>query len=354
MLRRRIAAPPRFLLNFSNQVPWPTVVPAITTTAEGFFFAMKNYKFPNDSYVNIMGWMINELQLSGNMLICYAVIHGFSKDRESEFRGGRKYLAAVMGCSLQTVTNTLQKLEANGLIIRREEEISGVIFCRYRVNYDKIPAIGGGDKNFDHPSNDDNGVDKNFEGGIVKNFDQGIDKNFDQGIVKNFDPRNTIIRNTIIGNTKKGNISPISETQNFETQKDAKAQGGDEREAFKKDENPKSTTYPLQKMKEMWLSYRPEYKKIWVDTSDMPALRQIGLILCSKEVSLVEEPILTQKFQKFLFFLGKHNFYKDKPLKTIANNIQAILGLMNTETIVQNKNNLQGADFFKQQEKFWQ
>lgn len=86
----------------------------------------------------------------------------------------------------------------------------------------------------------------------------------------------------------------------------------------------------------------------------MPALRQIGLILCSKEVSLVEEPILTQKFQKFLFFLGKHNFYKDKPLKTIANNIQAILGLMNTETIVQNKNNLQGADFFKQQEKFWQ
>lgn len=280
---------------------------------------MKNQTIPNDSYVTIMGWMINELGLSGNLLICYAVIHGFSKDRESEYRGGRKYLAGVMGCSLQTVTTTLQKLEAMGLITRREEDISGVIFCRYKVNPEHIPTMRGVGKKLDYPSNEQGGVDKNLEGGIVKNFEGGV--------VKKFDPRNTIL-----GNTNKGNIKPIGEKEKVATPK----------------------VFPLQKMKEMWLQHRPNYKRIWVESADMPALRQIGLILCGKEVSLVQDDVLTSNFQNFLFFLDKHNFYKDKPLKTIANNIQSILDLMTAEPPRPEHGSLKGADFFKEQEQHWQ
>ena len=36
-----------------------------------------------ENYVQISGWMISELNLSGNELIAYALIHGFSQDGKS-------------------------------------------------------------------------------------------------------------------------------------------------------------------------------------------------------------------------------------------------------------------------------
>lgn len=45
-------------------------------------------KIKNENFIAIQGFMVKELGLSGNELIAYALIYGFSQDNESEFSSG--------------------------------------------------------------------------------------------------------------------------------------------------------------------------------------------------------------------------------------------------------------------------
>ncbi len=56
----------------------------------------------NKNYITILGWMVNELSLSGNDLICYAVIYGFSQD-DNFWEGSQSYLSDWLGVSRRTV-----------------------------------------------------------------------------------------------------------------------------------------------------------------------------------------------------------------------------------------------------------
>lgn len=85
------------------------------------------------TYVNIQSFMVNELHLSGNALIIYAVIYGFSQDGDSWFTGSRSYLAAWCQASKSTVSRNLETLCADGIIERRERTESGVLLVDYRV-----------------------------------------------------------------------------------------------------------------------------------------------------------------------------------------------------------------------------
>lgn len=85
------------------------------------------------TYVNIQSFMVNELHLSGNALIIYAVIYGFSQDGGSWFTGSRSYLAAWCQASKSTVSRNLETLCADGLVERRERTESGVLLVDYRV-----------------------------------------------------------------------------------------------------------------------------------------------------------------------------------------------------------------------------
>lgn len=87
----------------------------------------------SDSYVNIQAFMVNELHLSGNALIIYAVIYGFSQDGDSWFTGSRSYLAAWCQASKSTVSRNLEALCADGLIERREHVTAGVLLVDYRA-----------------------------------------------------------------------------------------------------------------------------------------------------------------------------------------------------------------------------
>lgn len=86
-----------------------------------------------DSYVNIQAFMVNKLHLSGNALIIYAVIYGFSQDGGSWFTGSRSYLAAWCQASKSTVSRNLDALCADGLIERREHVTAGVLLVDYRA-----------------------------------------------------------------------------------------------------------------------------------------------------------------------------------------------------------------------------
>lgn len=92
----------------------------------------------NTGYITIQGWMVNKLSLSGNELICYALIFGFCQDRESEFKGSQNYIAKSIGVTRENARKILERLIKADLIIKRVEIINGVKFCRYSVNYDKL------------------------------------------------------------------------------------------------------------------------------------------------------------------------------------------------------------------------
>lgn len=85
----------------------------------------------NDKYINIQGWMVNELKLKGNDLLVYAIIYGFSQDEESEFTGSLSYLATWCNCTKNGVQKNLKNLTDLGYITKKTTIKNGVKYCAY-------------------------------------------------------------------------------------------------------------------------------------------------------------------------------------------------------------------------------
>lgn len=82
-------------------------------------------------FVTILDFMVDDLELSGNELIAYACIYGFTMNG-GWFEGSASYISRWCGCSKKTVYNVLKKLEERGLIERREKVSNGVKVVDYR------------------------------------------------------------------------------------------------------------------------------------------------------------------------------------------------------------------------------
>ena len=96
----------------------------------------------NNNYITILGWMINELSLSGNDLICYALIYGFSQDG-NYWEGSLSYLSEWLGVSKRRAIDILKRLVSNGHIVKQEYEVNNVKLCRYKA---VVPNFTGGDE----------------------------------------------------------------------------------------------------------------------------------------------------------------------------------------------------------------
>lgn len=109
---------------------------------------MSKYKVKEKNYITIQAFMVNDLHLSGNELITYAVIYGFSQDDNSWFVGSRSYLAAWCQTSEKSVTNNLKKLLAKGLLRKRTKTEHGCTFNDYQavvpssLGRKKVPPTG--------------------------------------------------------------------------------------------------------------------------------------------------------------------------------------------------------------------
>jgi predicted transcriptional regulator len=88
-------------------------------------------KIREDNYIMIQGWMVTELELKGNELLIFAIIHGFSQDGETRFTGGLQYLAEWTNSTKQGVSKNLKSLVNKGYIAKEEKIINGVKFCEY-------------------------------------------------------------------------------------------------------------------------------------------------------------------------------------------------------------------------------
>lgn len=96
----------------------------------------------NENFITIQGWMVNELGLSGNDLICYALVYGFSQDEESEFSGSLSYVAGCLNITKQNARKVLLRLVEKGLIVKRDEEVTrGIKLCRYSAKVKKDTAV---------------------------------------------------------------------------------------------------------------------------------------------------------------------------------------------------------------------
>ena len=122
-----------------------------------------------ENYIVIQGWMRTELDLSGNELIMYALIYGFSQLENQKFTGSLQYTAEWLGCSRQTVITTLKSLISKGLIVKVDKSINGVKTCEYSADLGAV-------KKFDYQSKNLNGVVKKLDGGYTKNLTGGSQK----------------------------------------------------------------------------------------------------------------------------------------------------------------------------------
>ena len=121
------------------------------------------------TYITIQGWMRTELKLSGNELIVYAIIYGFSQNKQGEFTGSAQYLADWVGCTRRTVMTILNKLVEAKLISKTEISFNN---NEKRVSYQ---AERGCEKNSHGVKNFHRGCEKISQGG-VKNFHRGCEK----------------------------------------------------------------------------------------------------------------------------------------------------------------------------------
>ena len=128
----------------------------------------------NTDFITILAWM-KHLKASLVEKMVFAIIYGFSKDRRSDFRGSRQYLADWCECSTKTIDRALASLCDAGYIIKREEVVKEVKFCHYTVNFDTLDKMsipwtkcpGGGEilteteDKMSHNNIEDNIIDNN-------------------------------------------------------------------------------------------------------------------------------------------------------------------------------------------------
>lgn len=104
---------------------------------------MKKY----GDFITILYPMVSKLKLSGNNLLVFALIHGFTKDGVSKFDGSLTYICEWLNISKNAVIDTLKVLTQCEYITKEEEYRNGVKFCYYTSNYsDLIEKLDSGCK----------------------------------------------------------------------------------------------------------------------------------------------------------------------------------------------------------------
>ena len=87
------------------------------------------------NFLEIQGWMRTELGLTGNDLLVYATIYGFSQIENQKFTGSLQYLADWCGATKQGIQKNLKNLISRNLITKEQLIINGVTYVAY---YTKI------------------------------------------------------------------------------------------------------------------------------------------------------------------------------------------------------------------------
>lgn len=93
-----------------------------------------NSKIKNSNFVNIQGFMVNQLGLKKEQLFTYALIYGFTQDNESWFTGSLQYIADWLLVDRKNVyPRYLKPLIEKGLLEKDEVIVNGIKYVRYKA-----------------------------------------------------------------------------------------------------------------------------------------------------------------------------------------------------------------------------
>lgn len=138
-------------------------------------------------YIVILPWMREELDLKGNELLVYALIHGFSQEAQGCFFGSLEYISKACGCSRGTTIGTLKSLQNKGLLKKRELTENNVKMCQYT-------AITGGSAKIELPVQKLDGGSAKIElGGSAEIAPNNKTLNDNKSITKSKDPAPLIL-----------------------------------------------------------------------------------------------------------------------------------------------------------------
>ena len=131
----------------------------------------------NENFYVVQGWMMSELNLSGNELTCYAIIFGATQGGQTWFKESRNYLSEWMNVTLPTVDKALSSLTEKGFLSKKSEFVNGVKFNSYRATYfdfipTKEPLQGGSKEPLGQTNINDNILKNEIEESISKKSDE--------------------------------------------------------------------------------------------------------------------------------------------------------------------------------------
>ena len=162
----------------------------------------------NENYVLLQGWMAVDLGLKGNDLIVYGIIYGFSHVEGTAFTGSLQYLADWTGSTKSNVRRNINRLLEQSLLIKEDETINGVKFCKYRAVVPHIECTQNehGVVNEGYIHNEHGVVESNTKyKDIYTNTSNNINNN------NNNNNNNTNKLNTIFNNKEKKHKNTIAQ-----------------------------------------------------------------------------------------------------------------------------------------------
>ena len=97
-----------------------------------------------EGYIIITPPMIEDLGLKGTELLCFAVIHGYSMDRQGVFTGSISYVSMILGVAPRTAVYALKGLVEKGLVEKAELNVAGISRVEYAVSKEAMQKLHRG------------------------------------------------------------------------------------------------------------------------------------------------------------------------------------------------------------------
>lgn len=142
---------------------------------------MENY-----NYINIQGWMINELKLKDTELMIYSIIYGFAQTTDDACNCSLNYFIKATGKSKNTVIDAIKSLVKKGLVFKEQIQTEKGKRNLYTINFDFIQNLQFGS------ANSELGGSSKTELGVVQNSDKGSSET-ELGGSSNSEPNNIYI-----------------------------------------------------------------------------------------------------------------------------------------------------------------
>lgn len=91
----------------------------------------------DEGFINVQGWMINNTPFSGNDLLFYAIVFGFSQDGRTKYKGGYGYIAKTLKITRRGAMKLCDRVIKTGYI--KTELIGGI--NHYWTDLQKVGVV---------------------------------------------------------------------------------------------------------------------------------------------------------------------------------------------------------------------